>query len=151
VHWGTIWNTNLRPFINFYSNLTQCTGDHKTHTNSRPFKKHNVKPTIPTVLELASMSGDLSESLTQLHLTFWKLEDLKIWSPDPNSLHIVPNNIHTRTWQKMPKATTDKNTQNTVHWGPYIKLGTLCFAHKTKVIYIKITLPNNQPQHKRYI
>jgi hypothetical protein len=65
-------------FKTFYSNLTQCIGDHKTHMNSRPFKKHNVKPTIPILSKLALMSGELLESLTQLHSTFWKLEDLKI-------------------------------------------------------------------------
>jgi len=59
----------------------------------------------------------------------------------------------------MSKATTDKNTQNTVRWGPYIKLDTLCFGHKTKLIYIYIyiykllyltTNPNTKDVYKAF-
>jgi hypothetical protein len=56
----------------------------------------------------------------------------------------------------MQKATTDKNTQNTVHRGPYIKLDTLCFAHKTKLIYIykllyQTTNPNTKDVYKCFL
>jgi hypothetical protein len=115
-----IWHKNSKLFIIFYSNLTQRTRDHKIHTNSKPFKKHNIKPTIYILSELALMSEDLLQFFTQLYSTFWKLE-----CECNNHSSYSLDRMH---WQKMhtdwyvPEG--DVITDRRGPWSIYFLLGT---------------------------